>query len=301
MTSGGSREQKKWESITPRTIEPVTTVANGAPTHRWILGASVKHTSKLFQTRYKEQHIYTSILTTVQGLIHRHSLFRGPSLLCAWSENAPVARKQPHGQSLRASQPSAFCGYCCEDIGAPQQLHERFIWVSWGQVGQKSSWIRWDFKCMNSWKGMSWFSVEFKSNHRLTLKYLNSLVTGTPPPTLQYCRLNQLRFSPHSWKKYWSKSNSFFFFFWNYMPRYRLSQNYNPTFLTPGLEFYILHHKYQWFTKCDIQRSNISINWKCVRKSLGPTPDLPNQELSDLVPGMCFHKVSMWLWCMPRI
>ena len=72
--------EKEWKSITC-TIEPVTTVANGSPSPWWILGDNVKHTSKLFQT--KEQHIYPSTLIIVQGLIPRHPLFSGPSLLCA--------------------------------------------------------------------------------------------------------------------------------------------------------------------------------------------------------------------------
>lgn len=175
--------EKGWKSITLHTTVSVTTVASFAPSHGGILGASVKHTSKLFQTRCKEQHIYTSTLITVQGLIPKHSLFSSPSWLCAWSEHVPVARKQPPRESFSSSQPSAFCGCSCdswEDISTHQQLHERYIWVSWGQVGQQPSWIRWHFKCRNSWKGMSWFSVEFKSNRRL-LWYISSYwKTSTP-------------------------------------------------------------------------------------------------------------------------
>lgn len=158
----GQGTEKEWKSVTPCTTESVTTVANGVPSHWWILGTSVKHTSKLFQVQraaYLHLYFYQSL---IPGLIPTYSFFRGPGLPCAWSEHAPVAREQPmdRASGLHYHLPSVgrvvtpeisvhTNGYT---TNTPMQVEAKW--------GQQSSGIRWDFKHMNSWKGRNWFSVK---------------------------------------------------------------------------------------------------------------------------------------------
>lgn len=60
----GQGAEEGWKSITLCATEPVTTVANGVPSHWWILGTSAKHTSKLSQVQraaYLYLYFYQSL------------------------------------------------------------------------------------------------------------------------------------------------------------------------------------------------------------------------------------------------